>query len=532
MMFRIYGRLLLTIAVVVAPLIQTNTALGQAAGQIGSTAADEEAKRLLWLKTQVGSSAVPKPTPAAVKKRFADSRAFQLRPLESSPGVTPAPKNRSAEIKTPGTKTAAPITPKAAIAKTTPSETTAEKSGSSEKPIAASSATPQPTKARTASSSAQSSKTPATPAAKPAPATAQTAKKPSLEKEATSSGRTSSATAASRAPDPATKKAGTPEKQIAVSSPTPQPAKGRTASSTTRSAKPAATPAAKPTPTPALTAKKSAPEKELAPHRRTSGVAAETRANETRGSDLRLTDRDLVKTSRSTTSTKKSSSRYPWKTGIVTTVFWVGERPSGNNFTPNYASSWDVNWSRNYGGFDNPDPDMRRNFIPVKFTPRQNPFYVALPYNDVTRGTTKPEARRVIPWFKEAFEREGQSVCRDRWVAIRNRCRQSRLRAVERLRTFPHRSLAIRLRQGAPEAQPQPGRRPRCFARRARLTWAWTAPTSPTGNLSIQRSPPRPVVALRGEQHLRAKGHAIEEREHQDRQIVGRRRHAYFRIVN
>jgi hypothetical protein len=39
----------------------------------------------------------------------------------------------------------------------------------------------------------------------------------------------------------------------------------------------------------------------------------------------------------------------------------------------------------------------------------------------VTHGTTKPEARLVIPWFKEAFEREGVSICRDRWVAVRNR---------------------------------------------------------------------------------------------------------------
>lgn len=115
------------------------------------------------------------------------------------------------------------------------------------------------------------------------------------------------------------------------------------------------------------------------------------------------------------------SGRYPWKTNIVTTIFWIGEKPSGNNFTPNHASSWDANWAENYGGFDNPDPAARRNYIPVKFKPRQNPFYVALPYNDVTRGTTKPESRRVIPWFREAFQREGQSVCRDRWIAIRSR---------------------------------------------------------------------------------------------------------------
>jgi len=113
--------------------------------------------------------------------------------------------------------------------------------------------------------------------------------------------------------------------------------------------------------------------------------------------------------------------RYQWKTGIVTTVFWIGEPVGGNNSTPNYSSAWDSNWTRDYGGYDTPNPDARRNFIPVNFTPRQNPFYVALPYNDVTRGTTKPEARVVIPWFKEAFRKEGQSVCRDRWVEIRNR---------------------------------------------------------------------------------------------------------------
>jgi hypothetical protein len=68
---------------------------------------------------------------------------------------------------------------------------------------------------------------------------------------------------------------------------------------------------------------------------------------------------------------------------------------------------------------DSPEPENRRNFIPARFIPRQNPFYVALPYNDVTRGATKPESRKVIPWFKQAFERPGKSVCKGRWVAIR-----------------------------------------------------------------------------------------------------------------
>lgn len=112
-------------------------------------------------------------------------------------------------------------------------------------------------------------------------------------------------------------------------------------------------------------------------------------------------------------------NRYPWKRQIVTTVFWVGEHPSANNPVPNYKSSWDASWAKNFGGYDDPDPARRRNFLPVRFTPRQNPFYVALPYNDVTRGTTKPESRRVIPWFKQAFERPGKSVCKGRWIAIK-----------------------------------------------------------------------------------------------------------------
>jgi len=119
------------------------------------------------------------------------------------------------------------------------------------------------------------------------------------------------------------------------------------------------------------------------------------------------------------TNFRSGFNRYPWKRSIVTTVFWVGERPTANNPVPNYKSSWDPRWAQNYGGLDTPEPSQRRNYIPIRFVPRQNPFYVALPYNDVTRGTTKPEARRAIPWFKQAFERPGKSVLKGRWVAIK-----------------------------------------------------------------------------------------------------------------
>jgi hypothetical protein len=119
------------------------------------------------------------------------------------------------------------------------------------------------------------------------------------------------------------------------------------------------------------------------------------------------------------TSSRPTTQRFPWKTNIVTTVFWVGEQAGGNNPVPNNRSSWDLNWTTNYGGFDNPDPSSRRDYVPIGFTPRLNPFYCALPYNDVSHGQFKPEAPLVIPWFKQRYTGPGQSVCQHRWIAIR-----------------------------------------------------------------------------------------------------------------
>ena len=119
------------------------------------------------------------------------------------------------------------------------------------------------------------------------------------------------------------------------------------------------------------------------------------------------------------TTKTADTEKYPWKLKIVTTTFWIGERATKNNPVPNRTSAWDQEWARNYGGSDNPESRNRRNYIPVTFVPRQNPFYIALPYNDVIQGKTKPEAVAVIPWFKQAFKMSGQTVCKDRWIAIR-----------------------------------------------------------------------------------------------------------------
>lgn len=128
---------------------------------------------------------------------------------------------------------------------------------------------------------------------------------------------------------------------------------------------------------------------------------------------------DFLDRSTTTEATVPTGEKYPWRKNIVTTTFWVGEGTSRRNPVHNVSSSWDVNWAKSYGGFDDPNRANRSGYIPAKFVPKQNPFYIALPYNDVTRGRHKPEASKVVPWFKETFERPGKSVVKGRWIAVR-----------------------------------------------------------------------------------------------------------------
>ncbi len=111
------------------------------------------------------------------------------------------------------------------------------------------------------------------------------------------------------------------------------------------------------------------------------------------------------------------NTKSEWKRNVVATVFWIGELPAENNPTPNVMSAWDQNWQANFGGYD--QPDRRSGYLPPGFIPALNPFYIALPYNDVTKGGAhRPEASKVIPWFWESYRGDGISVCKDRWVAV------------------------------------------------------------------------------------------------------------------
>jgi hypothetical protein len=105
---------------------------------------------------------------------------------------------------------------------------------------------------------------------------------------------------------------------------------------------------------------------------------------------------------------------YPDHTATAT-VFWVGEPPdSDSGYITNVASAWDDHWRDDFGGVD--DPHHRHGWRPAGFTPRENTFYVALPYDDIDdAGHVKPSAARV-PWASERVA--GQSVLKNRWVRV------------------------------------------------------------------------------------------------------------------
>lgn len=108
---------------------------------------------------------------------------------------------------------------------------------------------------------------------------------------------------------------------------------------------------------------------------------------------------------------------HPTHTNITATVFWVGE-PIGNGSSENNAvSAWDDAWQKHFGCFDN--PEKRTGYFPTGCTPKENPFYLDLPYNDFTNdGDRKPTALQIVPWAKEKAWGENESLMKNRWVKI------------------------------------------------------------------------------------------------------------------
>jgi hypothetical protein len=114
---------------------------------------------------------------------------------------------------------------------------------------------------------------------------------------------------------------------------------------------------------------------------------------------------------------KKAKIFYPWKTGIITTEFWIGEGGSNISSTDNVASAWDENWRSTNRGSDNPDD--RNGFASADHASTVNPFYIALPFNDLA---FPDKASEWVPrgWHRRSEDGKQVSACKDRWVWIKN----------------------------------------------------------------------------------------------------------------
>lgn len=155
------------------------------------------------------------------------------------------------------------------------------------------------------------------------------------------------------------------------------------------------------------------------------------------------------------TGATASDERYPLHTGIVATTFWVGEvfdgsRADGSQVCSTYDADWAYQWSgigsghvpadgiacsgARLGGCDGvPGEDghgceterrtAANDFFPSVLVPRENPFYLDLPYDDLHDPIGFAQRCDVIPWaadpgYAGRCDDPTFSFMKNRWVAL------------------------------------------------------------------------------------------------------------------
>ena len=129
-----------------------------------------------------------------------------------------------------------------------------------------------------------------------------------------------------------------------------------------------------------------------------------------------VSDKDTPRVGKSSAS--RGARPFPWKTNIVTTVFWIGEQPGGNNLVPNRTSAWDKQWTKSYGGFDDPNPAHRRNSFRQNLYRSRTLFTARCPTTTKHILATGPRRLALFRGFKRRTKVR-QFPSKDRWVAIR-----------------------------------------------------------------------------------------------------------------
>jgi hypothetical protein len=142
----------------------------------------------------------------------------------------------------------------------------------------------------------------------------------------------------------------------------------------------------------------------------------------------------LAATTTPSAATAAVKSPYPWHTGIVATTFWVGEifDPDAEDGSQ-MLSTYDGKWFAHYGGCDGKvvGSDCRtekrtatNGYFPKSMTPKENPFYLDLPFDDLNDSAAFARRGSVIPWAKAAryaknAKSHSKSLMKNRWVELK-----------------------------------------------------------------------------------------------------------------
>ena len=84
-------------------------------------------------------------------------------------------------------------------------------------------------------------------------------------------------------------------------------------------------------------------------------------------------------------------------------------------------SAFDDAWQAHYGGVD--DYQHRRGYFPADFQPKENPFYLDLPFDDVNDAAAFSQRARFIPWAHDRgyaghAHDPAFSYMKNRWVKL------------------------------------------------------------------------------------------------------------------
>ena len=118
--------------------------------------------------------------------------------------------------------------------------------------------------------------------------------------------------------------------------------------------------------------------------------------------------------------------------GTRATLFWIGAVFDDTIEGQSISSAWNPTWAHDYGGCDGLGPIGRgchadprtagAGWFPTAVTPKQNPFYVGLPFDDVSDPTAFA-ARGRLPWagepeYAQLLGDRAVSLLKNRWVAV------------------------------------------------------------------------------------------------------------------